>query len=57
MEHLMNQLVGRSIAQERERDLVLGLAVRRAESSRPRRTEQPRPPRPRRGGTPLVAPA
>ncbi|WP_181010030.1 hypothetical protein [Ornithinimicrobium sufpigmenti] len=52
MEHLMNQLVGRSIAQERERALALQARQRRAEPADRRRQN---PPRPHRGATPVVA--
>lgn len=44
MEHLMHQLVGRSIARERERDLAIRLRTREAQpTQRPRRTGPPRP--------------
>lgn len=44
MEHLMHQLVGRSIARERERDLAVRLRTREAQPVvRGRRTGPPRP--------------
>ena len=52
MDHLMNQLVGRSIAAERERDLTLRARQRRDEPAAPRRQ---RPPRHRRGSAPVIA--
>lgn len=55
MDHLMNELVGRSIARERERDLTRDISARQAESRRRDGRQRPRPPRPRRGSTPLVA--
>lgn len=56
MEHLMNELVGRSIAREREHDLAVGLRLRDAEGQR--RTaarRRPRPPGRRPGRVPVVA--
>lgn len=51
MEHLMNELVGRSIAQERERDVALRARQRRDELTARRRQS---PTRPRRGSSPVI---
>lgn len=56
MEHLMIELVGRSIARERDHDLTLGLRRRDAEGQRRASSRRrQRPPRPRTGRTPVVA--
>lgn len=53
MEHLMNELVGRSIAHERERDLVERHRHRPTQERRVLVRRRPR--RPRRPGPALVA--
>lgn len=55
MEHLMHQLVGRSITQERDRDLALRAAQRRVEPAAPAKTSRQDPPRHRSGRAPVVA--
>lgn len=52
MEHLMNELIGRSIAREREHQLALEMSQRRPVWARLRRDQDRRPPR--RPGAPLV---
>ena len=55
MEHLMNELVGRSIAQERERDIALRVRRRRGQPVEPAAPRRQPPPRHPRGSAPVVA--
>lgn len=56
MDLLMNELVGRSLAQERERELAVTHRQREELARRPRIRRRPQPPR-RRPGNVVVAPA
>lgn len=55
MEHLMNELVSRSIVRERERELARSASWRRDGRRVLSRGQGPRPPRRRPGGTAVVA--
>lgn len=55
MEHLMHELVGRSIARERERHLAQTIRTREAEAQRLSRRRRPAPRHRRPGPTPVVA--
>lgn len=55
MEHLMNELVSRSIVRERERDLALALRVQEGRVRRVGVRPRSGPPRPRPGATTALA--
>ncbi len=55
MEHLMNELVSRSIVAERERELTRSASWSRTARRVLSRGQGPRPPRSRPGGTAVAA--